>query len=381
MFSAHRPPTILQVLPEMRAGGVERGTIEIAAAIVKAGGRALVASQGGQLLPMLAYVGAEHITLPLKSKNPFTMLKNRDRLLEVIRKQRVDIVHARSRAPAWSAYWATQISKTPFVTTFHGVYGLQNKWKKKYNAIMTKGDRVIAISHFIAEHIQKNYPIDPAKLRIIHRGVDLKQFDAARIIPQRLADLTKSWRLTEEGKVILMPGRFTRWKGQDVLVRALALLPRRDFTCLLVGDDMGHPQYRLEVEGLIVSLGLSGHVRVAANTPHMAEALTLSDLVVVPSVEPEAFGRVPIEAQAMGKPIISTNHGGACETVVPGETGWLVEPGNAQQLADAITEALSMPEEKKEWMAENCRWNARENFSAEVMCAKTLEVYAELLKR
>lgn len=374
-------PTILQVLPEMRTGGVERGTVEIASAIVRAGGRALVASAGGQMVPHLAYVGAEHIDLPLNTKNPINIYDNIGRLNELIKKLGIDLIHARSRAPAWSAVKSARNCGIPFVTTFHGVYGLQNSLKQKYNSVMTKGDRVIAISNFIYEHIRHNYQIDDAKIRIIHRGVDLKAFDPQRIVPQRIVDITKEWRVPEDLPLILMPGRITRWKGQHILIQALAKLPHRNFMCLLVGDDMGHPGYREELEKMIIDLKLAGHVRIAGNTPYMAEAYMLSYLVIAPSVEPEAFGRVPIEAQAMGKPVISTNHGGACETVFPGETGWLVVPGSVDDLAKALQEALTLDPERYKWMSENAMWNARENFSSEIMCNKTLEVYEELLKK
>ena len=372
-------PTILQVLPEMRTGGVERGTVEIAGAIARSGGRSLVASAGGQMVPHLAYVGAEHIEMPLNTKNPIHIYDNAGRLVELIKKLGVDVIHARSRAPAWSAYRAARQTGIPFITTFHGVYGLQSNLKKKYNSVMTKGDRVIAISQFISEHIRENYSVEESRLRIIHRGVELKSFDPQRIVPQRMVDIAKEWRVPEDLPLILMPGRITRWKGQHVFIRALANLPHRNFMCLLVGDDMGHPGYRLELEKLIIDLNLQGHVRIAGNTPYMPEAYMLSHLVVAPSVEPEAFGRVPIEAQAMGKPVISTNHGGACETVFPGETGWLVAPGSIDELTTALQEALSMDAETYKWMAENAIWNARENFSSERMCSKTLEVYDELL--
>jgi len=372
---------ILQVLPQMRTGGVERGTIEIAGAIARAGMRALVASAGGSMQPNLAYSGGEHITLPLAAKNPFTILSNASALEKVIRDYKVDIVHARSRAPAWSAWLAAQRTNTAFVTTFHGVYGLTPAFKKYYNAVMTKGDRVIAISNFVAQHIKENYKVHPSKLRIIHRGVDLDLFSPERIKQQPMVELAAKWRVPDHLPLILMPGRITRWKGQHVLVNALAKLPHRNFFCLLVGDDLGHPDYRKEIEKSISRLGLEGNIRVADNTAAMAEAYTLAEIVVAPSIEPEAFGRVPVEAQAMGRTVIATNHGGACETIIDGQTGWLVKPGDAGDLARVIDGVLHMPKEDKDNLRANAIEHVRNNFSARVMCEKTLQVYEELISK
>lgn len=374
-----KQPVILQVLPQLRTGGVERGTIEIAGAVARNGMRALVASAGGSMLPNLAYAGGEHITIPLTTKNPFTIWSNAADLENIIRDYQVDIIHARSRAPAWSALIAARRTKKAFVTTFHGVYGLEPKVKKYYNAVMTKGDRVIAISNFVAKHIEDNYHVDPDRLRIIHRGVDLNLFTPERIKHQPMVELAHSWRVPDDVPLILMPGRITRWKGQHILVKALSKLSHRNFFCLLVGDDLGHPEYRKELEKSIMTLGLAGNVRIAGNTTYMAEAYTLADIVVCPSVEPEAFGRVPVEAQAMGRAIISTSHGGACETIIDGVTGWLVKPGNVEDLSETIERILQMPANEKEQIGINAIWHVRDNFSADMMCRKTLEVYRELL--
>jgi glycosyltransferase involved in cell wall biosynthesis len=374
-----KQPVILQVLPELRTGGVERGTIEIAGAIAHSNWRPLVASAGGAMVSSVAYVGGEHITLPLASKNPLVIWRNTKALEKIIRKYQVDIIHARSRAPAWSAWLAAKRTKIPFVTTFHGVYGLHPKIKKLYNAIMTKGERVIAISHFVADHIEKNYQVDSSIIRIIHRGVDLSLFDPKRIIPQRMIDLTTRWRVPDDLPLIVMPARITRWKGQHILIEALAQLPHRHFFCLLVGDDMGHPGYRKEIEALIFAKGLEEHIRLAGNTPHMAEAYMLADLVVAPSIEPEAFGRVPVEAQAMGKLVIATDHGGACETIIEGETGWRVAPGDSKELAIAIERALNLTKEEKDCISNNAIQHVRTHFSANIMRQKTLDVYWELI--
>ena len=371
--------TILQVLPRLRSGGVERGTIEIAAAIVRSDGRALVASEGGTMLPSLAYSGATHITLPLASKNPFIIWQNAAKLTKIINDYNVDLIHARSRAPAWSAYLAAKRSQKPFVTTFHGIYGVKPELKKYYNQVMTKGDRVIAVSNFVARHIEENYAIDKDKLRVIHRGADLEIFSPELVNSQRLADLVTNWRLPDDVPIILMPGRITRWKGQHIAVEALAKLSHRKFFCLLLGDDMGHPDYRKEVEAQIVKLGLEGNIRVVGHTQAMAESYMLADIVLSPAIEPEAFGRVPVEAQAMGKIVISTNHGGACETITNGETGFLVKPNDADELSQAIEYVLNMSNQEKYAIGKRAISHVEQNFSADIMRSRTLDVYQELL--
>jgi len=373
-----KQPVILQVLPALRSGGVERGTLEIARAIQQAGGKALVASAGGPMVSQLTACGAKHITLPLDSKNPLVMHKNIKRLERIIREHQVDIVHARSRAPAWSAWYAAQETDCHFMTTFHGTYNIQNRWKRKYNAVMTRGERVIAISRFIAEHMQENYGVDPAKIRVIHRGVDLKLFNPSTRTQPRIISLIKEWHLPEALPMILCPGRITRWKGQDVLLKALGALPHRNFFAVILGDDKKQSGYRHELEKLITELGLEGHVRIARHTNYMTEAYLLSRFVVSTSIEPEAFGRVVLEAQAMGKPVIATNHGGPQETVVDGQTGWLVEPGNVEALSAAIERALTLDEKRLQEMGEAAHIHAQQ-FSLEKMCAQTLDVYEELL--
>lgn len=374
----YKPPIILQVLPELRSGGVERGTIEIARAIVQAGGKSLVASTGGPMVGQLQKIGALHITLPLASKNPLIIWINSWRLAQVIRKHNIDIIHARSRAPAWSAWLAAQKTGCHFITTFHGTYGLQNKYKKKYNSIMTRGERVIAISHFIANHIQENYDIDPEKLRIIHRGVDLNLFNPQKHSTQHMIELSNEWRLPEELPLILFPGRFARWKGQEIFIKALAKMPHRNFFAVLLGDDKGHESYREEIEKLIIDSGLSGHVRIAKHTHYITEAYMLSKLVVATSIQPEAFGRVVLEAQAMGKPVITTNHGGPQETVIDKETGLLIPPNDVDALADAIANVLAMPEDLQKQVERDAIANAQ-NFSLDKMCEQTIRVYQELL--
>jgi glycosyltransferase involved in cell wall biosynthesis len=373
-------PVILQILPELRTGGVERGTVEITEAIAKAGWKAIIASAGGEMMPQVVYAGGEHITLPLTSKNPLKIWQNAAAIEKIIRERNVDIVHARSRAPAWSAYLAAKRTNTTFLTTFHGIYGIQNGLKKAYNSVMIKGKRIIAVSHFVAQHIKQEYEVNDAVIRVVQRGADTQLFSLDKVTPAKIEELSKAWRLPDsDAPIILVPGRITRWKGQDVCVRALGKLPHRRFHCLLVGDDAKHPDFSHELRQLIRELDLEGHVFMVGNTKFMTEAYAMSSLVVCPSIEPEAFGRIPVEAQSCGRPVIATRHGGACETVQDGVTGWLVAPNHVGELAAAIETALTLPLAQKEAMAQNARWNIEQHFSTRAMQEKTLEVYKELL--
>ena len=371
--------TILQVLPALDSGGVERGTIEIAQAIAAAGMKPLVASNGGGLVPLVARAGGEHIALPLHSKNPFTIWRNAARLEHIIRERGVSLIHARSRAPAWAAYFAAKRCGIPFVTTFHGAYGTEGKFKKRYNAIMAKGDRVIAISEFVCNYLVENYAINPAVLRLIPRGVDLNLFDEGRTVPARIQELTNAWLLPDEAiPVILFPSRISPVKGQAWLIEALATIQDRPFICVLMGKDTGHEHYARELEEKIIALKLESRVRIRDATQAMTEAYTLSD-IVIGSLRAEPFGRVAIEAQAMGRLVIATDEGGSRETIIQNETGYLVPPGDTAALAQAICYALERDQATKQAMASHARQHVRRHFSSELMKERTLIVYRELL--
>lgn len=374
-------PTILQVLPRLQSGGVERGTIEITDAITREGWRALVASSGGALIPNITHHRGEHITLPLAGKSPFLIRRNAQKLYQLIKSQNISLIHARSRAPAWSAYYAAKWARIPFLTTFHGVYGTKGFMKKRYNSVMVKGQKIIAVSQFIYEHLMKEYAVDPTHIRLIHRGVDLKSFNPDKVIPDRLIALTKSWRLPEDASppIIFCPGRITRIKGHHVLIDALKSLPHRNFLCVIAGNDDGHEIYRQEVENHILESGLEGFVRIADNTAYMNEAYTLCDMVIVPSIAPESFGRTAIEAQAMGKLVIASDHGGVRETIIPNETGYLVPTHDAPSLSAAIAFALARDEATKNAMGAFAKAHIRKNFTSDIMKRKTIEVYQELL--
>jgi len=372
-----RAPAVLQVVPRLVTGGVERGTVDLAAALVQRGWRAVVASAGGPMVRELERAGASHVTLPLASKNPLVMHANVARLAAVIERHGIGIVHARSRAPAWSALGATQRTGAHFVTTFHNAYGTETWLKRRYNAVMARGERVIAISGFVAEHVAKTYGVGPDRLRIVHRGIDLARFDPERAGAERVIELARQWGLPDGVPVVMLPGRLARWKGHAVLIEALRRLGRGALHCVIVGG--GSERYRHELEAEIARRPPPCPVAMVGDCRDMPAAYMLADVVVSASTEPEGFGRIIVEAQAMGRPVIATAHGGAAETVIPGETGWLVPPGDADALAAALGEALALSPEARLARAERALAHVRAAFTTQHMTANTIAIYEELL--
>jgi glycosyltransferase involved in cell wall biosynthesis len=373
-----KPLTVLQALPRLELGGVERGALEIARAVVDAGGRALVASEGGRLAPRLEAMGAEHVTLPLAAKDPLTLFLNAGRLARVIRAEGVDVVHARSRAPAWSAWLAARRTGAAFVTTWHGAYSESGPLKKLYNSVMAKGRPVIAISEFIARLIVERHGLDPARIVTIPRGADLGAFSEELVSAQRAIAVARAWGLVEDSRpVAMLPGRLSRWKGQGDFVEAAARLKARrgpDFLCLVVGEDGGSGLGE-RLLARAEALGALDVVRLVGRCDDMAAAYKLASVVVSASTEPEAFGRVAVEAQAMGRPVIASGHGGALETVAPGETGWLYPPGDVAALAGALDAALSLPPDARAAMGAAGRARVAARFTVAAMQAATLAVY------
>ena len=374
-----RTPAVLQVVPRLDMGGVERATVDIAAAVTRQGWTAVVASSGGTLVHELERAGAIHVTLPVHSKRPWEMLRNVRRLAGVIDRHDVAIVHARSRAPAWSAEWAARRRGRVFVTTFHGAYDANIPAKRWYNAVMTRGSRVIAISNFIAEHVRTAYAVSPERIVTIPRGVNVRYFDPQAVSAERMVQLAGQWRLPDGMPIVLMPGRLTRWKGQLVLIDAIARLGRSEIFCVLVGSDQGRRAYRRELEADIRRRRLEGAVRIFDQCHDLPAAYMLADVVISASTDPEAFGRVAAEAQAMGRPVVATDHGGARETVLADRTGWLVPPSDAAALAKAIDQALSLTQAGRAQIAAAARRHILEHFTVEAMCAHTLQVYRDLL--
>jgi glycosyltransferase involved in cell wall biosynthesis len=372
------PPALLQVLPALRSGGVERGTLEIAEAQIAAGFRAIVASAGGEMVPALEALGAKHITLPLTAKSPFAIWRNAAALAALARAEGVVLIHARSRAPAWSALIAARRFGLPFVTTYHGAYNEGFPGKRLYNSVMSRGDRVIAISHFIADLIRARHGVAEAKLRVIPRGVDPRRFDPVLVGAERLDKLRTAWGLPEGRPIIMLPARVTRWKGQMVLLEAMARLPG-DSLALLVGDAEERPTFKAELLARIESLGLQDRVRLVGHANDMPAALMLANVVIHASTDAEAFGRTVIEAQAMARPVIASDLGAPRETVAEGITGWRIPPGDAAALAEAIGKALALPPSESAALGARARAAVLSGYTTEAMQAATMAVYRELL--
>ncbi len=376
--------TILQVAPELSAGGVERTVLEVTEAIVEAGGRALLASKGGRLEPEFARLGGELIRMDAKSRNPLTIKLNEGKLRQLIREEKVDLVHARSRAPAWSAWAAARAEGVPFVTTYHGAYSGTAGLKKAYNSVMAKGDLVIANSEWIAAHIAEVHQIDPARIVTIPRGVDLDAFNPAVVAQSRVDALRQAWGLEGDTRlVLLLPGRLTSWKGQGLALEALGLLSpeeRDGLVLILAGDAQGRDGYVSDLEHQITRLGLTGHARIVPHVTDMPAAYLAAGLVLAPSTRPEAFGRVAAEASAMARPVIVADHGGARETVIEYETGTRAEPGSAPALAGAIRAMLSLGPASRASMGREGRAHISRHFSKRGLQAATLRVYKRLLE-
>jgi glycosyltransferase involved in cell wall biosynthesis len=369
-------PVVLQVLPSLVTGGVERGTVEIAQAIAEADATALVSSAGGPLVRQLERAGGIHITLPLGTKSPLGIWRNAAKLEALIRERKVSVVHARSRAPAWSAWLACQRTGVPFVTTYHGTYGETLPFKRRYNEVMARGRIVIAASHFIADLVTTRHGVDPARIRVIPRGVDPSVFNPDVVSGSRIAKLAAEWRLPDGLRTVVLPGRLTSWKGHGVLLDAIARLDRQDVMCVLVGSDQGRHGYTRELEIQATRLGIADRLRLVGQCDDMPAALALADVVVHASVQPEAFGRVVIEAQAMGRPVIASDLGGPVETVRHGETGWRVPPNDPAALASAIEMALDLGPPERVALALRARASVP---TVRAMQDATLDVYEAVL--
>ncbi len=387
---AEKRPTILQIIPELDTGGAELSTIEIAGAIEAAGGRAIVLTEGGRLVQRLRDTGAEVHFFPAAAKSPMRLLWNAYRIAHIARRHRVDLIHARSRAPAWSAFVAARRTGVPFVTTYHGAYSERTAAKRLYNSVMARGDAVIANSHYTSDLIRMRYGAPSARLRVIYRGVDLAAFDPAAVAPERVAAVRAQWGVAEEARVILQPARLTAWKGQSVLIEAARLLKSQgklaDAVVVLAGDAQGRSTYAARLREAVAAAGLEGRVRMVGHVDDMAAAFLAAHVAVVASTEPEAFGRAATEAQAMGTPIIATDIGAPPETILSAQragleaaTGWLVPPSDAAWLADAVAAALALTTEARASMGARARAHAAERFSLGVMKRQTLQVYDQLL--
>lgn len=375
----YQKKTILQVVPALISGGVERGTLEIAKNIVRVGHNSIVISAGGPMVDSLVDSGSEHITLNVASKNPITIWKNARKVANIIRSRNISIVHARSRAPAWSCYMAAKATNVKLITTFHGIYNFKNFLKKFYNSVMTEGRSVIAVSNFVKKHIVDNYKVDPNKITVIHRGVNHHEFSKEKLLEDKLSRYREKYRVPADTPVLLLPSRMTRWKGHMVLIDALEKIKHLNFYCIMAGDLAKHPTYVSRIKEKIHQYKLQSHIQLFGNEPDIISLYGISDIVLSTSIEPEAFGRTIIEAQAMEKIVIATNIGGACETIQDGLNGFHVEPNDSIALAQKIEHCLSLiGSEQEKSMTMNARRTASEKFSLEKMLKNTLAIYNQV---
>lgn len=387
---AEKRPTILQIIPELDTGGAELSTIEIAEAVQSAGGRCIVLTEGGRLVQRLRDTGAEVNFFAAASKNPVRLLWNARRMAAIVRREGVDLIHARSRAPAWSALLAARRTGVPFVTTYHGAYSEKSDLKRLYNSVMARGDTVIANSNYTCDLIRMRYGTPRAKIEVIYRGVDGALFDPAMVAGSRVEAVRQRWGVTPDQRVVLHAARLTPWKGQKVVIDAAALLARQgardDVVFILAGDAQNRSAYHAALAQQINTAGLQDRVRLVGHESDMAAALRAAHVAVVASIEPEAFGRTATEAQVMATPVIATDIGAPPETVRgrPGiapdrATGWLVPPGDAASLAHALGEALSMTPEERAAMGARARRHVQTSYSLRQMKQQTLQVYDRLL--
>jgi glycosyltransferase involved in cell wall biosynthesis len=380
MAKSYQKPIVLQVLPSLVSGGVERCTIDTTKFLKEAGYKSFVASSGGPLVKNVEKNGVKHFTLPLKDKNPIHIIMNAFALAKIVRKHKIQIIHARSRAPAWSAYLAAKLTNRIFLATFHGKYSV-NCLKKHYNAVMTKGHKVIAVSNFIKEHIEEIYKIPKSKISIIHCGVDLEEFSIKNVQPASLVRLKKTLYIPDGNFVITLPGRINDSKGHEVLLESISKMNKKNICCLLAGDTKQHKSSFERHMKLVKKLGLGDIVTFTGAVKDMASLYMLSDLIVSPSSKPEAFGKISIEAQAMQKPVIATNIGGHNETIIDGKTGFLIPPNDPDALAKKIAFVMSLSKKDKITLGKAARQNVEDRFSSETTKEQTISLYRSITKK
>lgn len=377
---------ILQIIPNMEIGGAERTVLEITSFLKDTNFSSLVLTSGGKLIDDLEKANIEVIKLKIDKKNPYSIIKNFFLFIKIFREKKINLVHVRSRAPAWSAIFAAKKLGIPVLTTWHGHVSNSSFIKKIYNSIMLKGDAVIANSIYTAENISKIYGINKSKIDIIPRGVDVNNFKKSDINSHEIIKIKENWKIFDKEKVIiLLPARLTKWKGHEVAIEAINLLKGESFfkniVCLFAGEQKNSEKYIHNLNRLISSYSLEKKIRLIGKVENMPLAYHASDVILSPSIEPEPFGRIPIEAQASGKIIISCDAGAVKDTIKSGKnfTGFKAIPNNSESLADKIKIALKMENEEIQGMQKRAIMNVKNNFSLESMCKKTLEVYNRLL--
>ena len=377
---------VLQVIPKLGLGGAETGCYDIAHYLPENNCKSFIVTSGGELIKHIDKKKVKLIRLPVDTKNPILILLNAIILVGIILFFNISIVHARSRAPAWSCLFATKLTKRKFVTTFHGTYNFSGKLKKIYNSVMVRSDLIIAGSNFIFTHIKENYSDylnSKRKFLVIFRGINIDYFDPSTKLENDEEKLLKKWEIKKEKKIILLPGRLTSWKGQELFIEAVNLtnieLGYEAFHAIILGSDQGRNLYKKKLVRLIEQYRLNKQIKFIDQCKDMALAYQVSDIVVSASIEPEAFGRVAVEAQSMEKLIIASNIGGSNETIINEKTGFLFESGNAHSLSQKIIKGITMDERSIKLLGEEGRKNIKKKFNVEKMCFSTYSEYKRLL--
>ena len=377
---------VLQVIPKLGYGGAETGCYDLAHYLPENNCSSYIVTNGGELLKFIDKKKVKVIKLPVHSKNPFLMLFNSIALIFIILLNNISIVHARSRAPAWSCLFATKITRRKFVTTFHGTYNFKNSIKKFYNSVMVRSDLIIAGSNFIFSHINQNYSKYlgiKKKFLVIFRGINVDYFELSTILDSEENRLISDWEVDRNKKTILMPGRLTAWKGQETFIEALNLVNKElgyeSFNAIILGSDQGRDIYTKKIKRLAEQYRLTSQLKFIEHCKNMPLAYKISDIVVSASVEPEAFGRVAVEAQSMEKPIIASDIGGSNETIIDNVTGFLFQSGNAEALSKKIIEVLQLDESRLKSIGIEGRKNIIKKFNVEKMCFSTYSEYKKLL--
>ena len=377
---------VLQVIPRLGYGGAETGCYDIAHYLPENNCKSFIVTSGGELIKFINKEKVKLIRLPVQSKNPLLIFLNSIILIGIILFYNITIVHARSRAPAWSCLIATKLTRRKFVTTFHGTYNFSGKIKKFYNSVMVRSDLIIAGSNFIFSHIKENYSEflkSTKKFLVIFRGINTDYFDASTKLESEEKEILKKWEINKEKKILLMPGRLTSWKGQELFIEAVNLvkieLGYEAFHVVILGSEQGRDLYKKKLVSLTEKYRLTNQIKFINNCNDMALAYKVSDIIVSASIEPEAFGRVAVEAQSMQKLIIASNIGGSNETIVDGKTGILFESGDAGSLCKKIIQAITMDESTIQLIGKEGRKNIIKKFNVEKMCFSTYSEYKRLL--
>jgi|TARA_B110000879_G_scaffold116781_1_gene155307 glycosyltransferase involved in cell wall biosynthesis len=370
--------TIAQILPALNTGGVERGVIEISKALIDNNFKSIVISSGGHMEAQLRRTGGTHYKLDVNSKNPFRWHKIRKELKIILKNENVDLLHLCSRAPAWIAFPLGKTLKIPVITSVHMRFRKTNFFKKIYNSILIKGDLIIAISKHIEICIKNTFPKVSHKIKVVHRGVDLKLFDSLNINPARIIAQAKLIGLKDNVPVIIMASRPALWKGYSILIKALSKV-NENFQCILIGAADGDKKFKDLLINKIIKYNLETKVKLVQSSKDIQAAMILADLIVMPSISPEPFGRIIVEAQALGKIPIAFDHGGASETIIDGKTGFLAKALSAESLAEKILLALSMKSAKRESMGNYSKKFVSKNFSHNKMCKLTLSIYKQCI--